>query len=133
MILRKYMSMLGIGSARIDLILPKESFSPGEYINGYFLVKGGTIEQQLKRIDCDLIMTNPITGIEKVVDSTMVLTSKLIESEESNKVSFTFKLRKDLPYSTEEQIYHFKTKLTFHEGGIESKDQDIIQIIPLAN
>jgi sporulation-control protein len=133
MILRKYLSMLGIGAARIDLILPKESYSPGDYINGHFLVKGGTIEQQLKRIDCDLILTNPNTGIEKVVDTSMVLTSKWIESEESNKISFTFKLCEELPYSSDDRVYHFKTRLTFLEGGVESKDQDIIQIIPDAN
>lgn len=129
MILRKYMSLLGIGSARIDLILPKDSYYPGEYINGTFLIKGGTIEQQLKRIECDLIMTNPSSRIEKVIDTTTVLTSKLIESEETNQVSFTFKLAENLPYSSDERFYHFKTRLTFNEG-VESKDQDVIHIVP---
>jgi sporulation-control protein len=122
------MSLLGIGSARIDLILPKDSYYPGEYINGTFLIKGGTIEQQLKRIECDLIMTDPSSRIEKVIDTTTVLTSKLIESDESTQVSFTFKLPDNLPYSSDERFYHFKTRLTFNEG-VESKDQDVIHIV----
>ena len=48
MILRKYMALIGIGSAKIDLILEKVSYKPGEQVKGYFMVKGGTIEQQLR-------------------------------------------------------------------------------------
>lgn len=122
------MSLLGIGSAQIDLILPKETYRPDEHINGYFLIKGGTIEQQLKRIDCDLVMINHSTGLEQVIDTTVILTSRLIYSEESNKLPFTFKLPASIPISTKEISYCFRTKLTFDEG-IQSKDQDIIQII----
>ena len=48
LILRKYMSMLGIGSAKIDLQLPKLQYTPGENVSGIFLIEGGTIEQQIK-------------------------------------------------------------------------------------
>lgn len=130
MILRKYMSLMGIGSASIDLILPKDSYFPGEYINGFFWIKGGTIEQQIKRIDCDLIMMDVSTGKEKVIDTSTILTSKRIHSDESNQLSFTFKLAEDLPISSEERSYRFKTRLTF-DKGVESKDQDIIRIIPV--
>ena len=122
------MSLLGIGSARIDLILPKETYSPGENINGYFLINGGIIEQKIKRIDCDLVMIDQSTGMEKVIDSVTILSSRLIPSEESKKVSFTFNLPTTVQVSTEYISYHFKTKLTFNEG-IKSRDQDIIQII----
>ncbi|KKI89905.1 sporulation protein [Bacillus sp. SA1-12] len=128
MLLRKYMSLLGVGSAIIDLILPKETYRRGELINGHFYIKGGTIEQQLKRIDCDLVMLNQTTGQEKVIDTATVLSSKLINSDESNSVSFTFKLPETIPISSEKISYRFKTRLTFNEG-IESKDQDMIQVI----
>jgi sporulation-control protein len=127
MILRKYMSLLGIGSATIDLILPNEHYNPGEIINGYFLIKGGTIEQQLQRIDCDLIMKDLRTGNEKVIDTTTIYTTKQIDAEEASKLSFTFKLSEELPCSSPERSYRFKTRLTFDEG-VESKDQDEITI-----
>ncbi|HLO11015.1 MAG TPA: sporulation protein [Pseudoneobacillus sp.] len=129
MILRKYMSLLGVGSARIDLILTNETFQPGEYINGIFLIKGGTIEQQIKRIDCDLMMKELTTGYEKVIDTTTVLTSKLIQAEEMNQISFTFKLPDFIQHSSEERSYYFRTRLTFNEG-VKSKDQDVIIILP---
>ncbi|WP_053367984.1 sporulation protein [Bacillus sp. FJAT-27245] len=127
MLLRKLMSRLGIGLAQIDLILPKKTYSAGEKIYGHFLIRGGTIEQKIKRIDCDLVMIDQSKGIEKIIDSVTILSSRLIPSEELNKISFTFNLPASIRVSTEDISYHFKTKLIFNEG-LESIDQDIIQI-----
>ncbi|MCR2821268.1 sporulation protein [Lederbergia panacisoli] len=127
MILRKCMSLLGIGSAQIDLILSKDTYKAGEYVNGYFLIKGGTIDQQLKRINCELIMNDQCKGIEKIMDIRTILTSKRIQSEELYEISFAFKLPTTIRDSSEEISYYFKTKLTFDEG-VESKDQDDIYI-----
>nr|WP_242035174.1 sporulation protein [Mesobacillus harenae] len=128
MILRKYMSLLGVGSARIDLILPKETYSPGENIKGYFKIVGGTIEQQIHRIDSDLILINQTNGTEKVIDFTTILTNKIINSTEENEFPFTFKLPIDVPVSSGDISYRFHTKLTFNKG-VESSDQDIITIV----
>ncbi len=128
MLLRKYMSLLGVGSAVIDLILPKDIYKRGELISGFFHLKGGTIEQQLKRIDSDLVLIDSEKAIEKVIDTATILSSKLINPEEVSKISFTFKLPEDIPASSDNISYRFKTRLTFNEG-VESKDQDIIQVI----
>lgn len=128
MILRKYLSLVGIGSAKIDLILPKETYTPGEHIKGYFLLKGGTIEQQLKRIDCDLVRIHEGEEKEDVIDSTTILTSTLLDSEQSDKIPFAFKLPSTMNPSDDETSYRFKTKLYFKEGA-KSIDQDLIQII----
>ncbi|MBM7692781.1 sporulation-control protein [Peribacillus deserti] len=128
MLLRKYMALIGVGSAKIDLILQKDTFKPGDAVHGYFLIEGGTIEQKIKRIDCDLIMTDKAADTEKIIDSAAILTTQLIESEESNKITFTFKLPDSVPISSKEISYRFKTKLTFDEG-VESRDMDKIQIV----
>lgn len=128
MLLRKYMSLLGVGSAVIDLILPKDTYKRGEFITGYFYIKGGTIDQQLKRIECDLVMRDKSKKDEKVIDTATILSSKLISSEEANQVSFTFKLPESIPVTSETISYRFKTRLVFNEG-IESRDQDIIKVV----
>lgn len=128
MILRKYMSLLGIGSAQIDLILEKEIYRPGESVSGYFLIKGGTIEQQIKRIDCDLVMKDQILDKETVIDTVAILSTSLIESEKLNKIGFTFQLPDSLAASTDKISYQFVTWLTFNKG-VESRDLDIIQIV----
>ncbi|MFJ7974464.1 sporulation protein [Peribacillus sp. JNUCC 23] len=126
LILRKSMSLLGIGSAQIDLILPKEIYHPGESIQGYFLIKGGTIKQQMKRIECDLIMFDYVKGTETIIDTTMILSSRDIAAEEVNEIPFFFQLP-TFP-SPKGMDYQFKTRLTF-DKGMASKDSDLIQII----
>ncbi|MBM7647421.1 sporulation-control protein [Bacillus ectoiniformans] len=128
MILRRYMSLLGIGSAKIDLILEKETYKPGEKVEGYFLIRGGTVEQQLKGINCDLVVTDHEEKTETSVDTVTIFTSTRIHSEELNKVSFTFRLPETLKASASHLSYRFKTKLTFNEG-VESYDLDMIRII----
>ncbi|MDQ0200454.1 sporulation protein [Neobacillus ginsengisoli] len=128
MILRKYLSLLGIGSAQIDLILQKLTYRPGESVQGYFLIKGGTIEQQIKQIECELVLIDKVKKKEEVIDTTTILLTTRIDPEESNKVEFTFQLPRSVPASSEKISYRFKTKLTFTKG-VESFDQDIIKII----
>lgn len=129
MLLRKYMSLLGVGSAQIDLILEKDVLKPGESVNGQFLIKGGTIDQHLKQIDCALVMVNERTGEEEVIDTIDIQVETRIGSEEADKVPFSFKLPIDVPVTTKAISYHFKTKLTF-EQGVESWDEDMIKVIP---
>lgn len=122
------MSLLGIGSAQINLIMQKKMYKLGDSVHGYFSIKGGSIEQQIKRIDCDLVVNDQTAHIEKVIDSTTILTSIRIQPEELYEVPFTFQLPVSGPVSTEEVSYHFKTGLTF-DKGVGSRNQDIIQII----
>ncbi|MBT2758749.1 sporulation protein [Mesobacillus foraminis] len=128
MILRKYMSLLGIGSAKIDLILQEDTYKPGEMVHGYFLIKGGTIEQQLKRIECDLVMVDTEADEERIMDTVTILTSTLIESQAANQISLTFRLPDSARPSSETLSYRFKTRLVFSEG-VESIDQDAIKIV----
>ena len=129
MILRKYLALLGIGSAKIDLILEKDTYMPGELVKGYFLVKGGTIEQQLKRIECDLVVTrdNEEEKDEEVIDSVTIFTSKLIESDATNQIPFTFRLPQSMQLKLGSS-YRFKSRLSFKQG-VESLDHDVIQIL----
>ncbi|WP_071458685.1 sporulation protein [Bacillus massilinigeriensis] len=129
MLLRKYMALMGIGAAKIDLVLEKESYQPGELVKGYFLLHGGTVEQELKRIDCDLVAKNASSEMEKVLNSITILSSSKIDAGENGKIPVSFRLPEVL-YEGENQsgYYTFKTKLTFTKGA-ESHDLDVIRIV----
>lgn len=122
------MSLIGIGSAKIDLNLPKTTYRAGEHIKGHFLIKGGIIDQKAKQIECDLIMIKRSTGEEKTIHISTILTSRVIHAEEMHEISFSFGIPSSILTSTEEISYRFETKLSFKKG-VESRDQDIIQII----
>lgn len=128
MILRKYMSLLGIGSAKIDLILPKETYRPGEQIEAYFLIQGGTVDQRITRIECDLLLENHAEETSRTIEARTILSTRTIEAEELNKVPFTFRLPEVVPVPGRDESYRFKTKLTFDQGT-ESVDQDWIKIV----
>ncbi|GLB61524.1 sporulation protein [Cytobacillus sp. NCCP-133] len=127
MILRKYMSMLGIGSAKIDLQLPKHQYAPGENVTGIYLIEGGTIEQQIKRIECDLVMTTHSDKKEDVIGTSTILSTQVIQSEQTNRMDFHFQLPEDIPCSTSDCTFQFKTRLIFNEG-VKSADLDKIII-----
>ena len=86
------MALLGVGSAKIDLILQNEVYKPGEVVHGHFSIEGGNIEQKLKRVDCDLVLTDKAADIEKVIDTKSVVTSMQIHSEELYELSFVFRV-----------------------------------------
>lgn len=90
LILRKSLLLLGIGSAQIDLILPKNTYKSGELINGYFLIKGGTQEQRIRRVECDLIMDTHSTGMEDILKTSTILSSSEIDSGKVMKFLLTF-------------------------------------------
>ncbi len=129
MILRKYMALLGVGSARIDLILEKDTYELGEQVKGVFVVKGGLIGQQLKRIECDLVMSdNENQKAEgRVVDAITIYTTKYIESNAENHIPFTFRIPHSL-HVDNLVSYRFKSRLSFNEG-VESLDHDVITIL----
>nr|WP_174731136.1 sporulation protein [Mesobacillus harenae] len=121
------MCRLGIGSAKIDLLLNKEQYVPGESIKGRFLINGGLFEQKMKRIECDLVCIDHDLESETTVETSTILTSKLIRSQESNTITFSFQLPESIYPSNKERSYKFKTKLIF-EDGIKSVDLDEIII-----
>lgn len=127
MLFRKYLSRLGIGSAEVDLILSKETYKLGEELEGYFLIKGGTIEQNVKQIECDLVMTKYPNLVENVIETKTISVPRQIHPGESVKLSFSFTIPVHIPITEKDITYSFKTKLVFVEG-VESRDVDAIQI-----
>jgi sporulation-control protein len=128
MLLRKYMSLMGVGSAQIDLILEKDVFTPGDSVNGKFLIKGGTVDQDLQLIECSLVMVDLKTEEENVLDTVTINVQLRIQPEDDDEVPFSFLLPADVPPTTKDISYHFKTKLVFKQG-IESWDEDMIKVV----
>ena len=122
------MSLLGVGSAKVDLILEKDVYRAGDAVEGYFVITGGTISQQLKRIDCDLVMEDLKKDKREVMDSVSILTTQSIQSGTEAKIAFNFHIPKTTGLSTKSLNYHFHTVLNF-DKGVQSVDHDVIRIV----
>ncbi|MDW7614349.1 sporulation protein [Peribacillus simplex] len=128
MLLRRYLSQLGIGKAVIDLKLPKVKYGLGERIRGEFSIIGGICEQKIKRLECDLVQLDKVNNVQRIFDTTTILTTKFIEEEQEILIPFSFQLPISAALSSEHISYRFNTRLFFDKGVI-SEDQDIIQIV----
>ncbi|WP_164462176.1 sporulation protein [Bacillus sp. FJAT-42376] len=126
MLLRKWMSRLGIGAAKIDLVLNSDIYKQGEVIHGRYDIYGGTIEQKLKRIESDLVKTQ--NGEDSYILNNCIYTASTVMAEENRAISFKCRLPEHLPLSDEKTSYKFVTKLVF-ENGTNSLDHDEIKVI----
>ncbi|WP_461671282.1 sporulation protein, partial [Mycobacterium tuberculosis] len=61
------MASVGIGAAKVDTLLERASYSPGEDVRGVVRIYGGSVDQQIDGIDLS-IMTY---YIKEVNDSKM--------------------------------------------------------------
>ncbi|MBS2969219.1 sporulation protein [Metabacillus sp. KIGAM252] len=128
MLLRKWMSRLGIGAAKIDLVLDSEIYKQGDVIHGRYDIYGGTIEQKLKRIESDLVQTQ--NGKETHILNNCIYTASTVMADENRAISFKCRLPEHLPLTDEKTSYKFVTKLIF-DNGTDSLDHDEIRVISL--
>lgn len=130
MLLRKYMSRIGIGAATVDLVLEKDAYYPGETVKGNFFIKGGTIKQSIKKLQCDLIKMTKMgqQKVYEIIATTTILTHEIIDSDDRAKIPFEFVLPENLMPSTDSLTYRFKSTLVFSKG-VDSLDHDHIQIL----
>jgi sporulation-control protein len=128
LLLRRYLAYAGIGSASIDLVLGKAEYMPGDVVNGFYSIKGGIVERKLKRIECDVKIEGNTEGMEEVLDSITILTSKVIPPDTTKNIPFTFRIPESLESNAKGKKICFKTTLSF-DKGIETTDYDYITII----
>ena len=129
--IRKLISQwfLHVGSAHIHLILDKKEFTPGEKVTGYFSLEGGWFEQNIKRLECDLVVVDKQEQTEYLIEGAVTrLMSKSIDSKESDQIPFTFLLPAELDSSSGNRSYRFHTRIVFSNGA-ESIDDDEIKIL----
>lgn len=99
--LKKFMAKLGVGSAKVDLVLKKHEASLGEVIEGEFRVEGGTVEQQINNIGVDLNLKIRVKNqdFSKTISSIPVSSSFIIRPSEKRILPFTYQLPLNLPVS----------------------------------
>ncbi|MCA1053785.1 sporulation protein [Rossellomorea aquimaris] len=124
----KLMCRFGIGSTKIDLVLSKKDFRPGEVIQGEYEIIGGRIEQKLKRIETELLQYNHTEDRSSVLHHNTILSSSTMKANEMKRISFSCRLADSYPPSSESISYKLVTRLVF-DDGINRIDHDDFRII----
>jgi sporulation-control protein len=123
----KFMCRFGIGTTKIDLVLNKKEFRPGDVIKGEYELTGGRVEQKLKRIETDLLQYDEITDRSSILHQNTILSSSTMKANEQRTIHFSCRLSDAFPPSSETVSYKFVTRLVF-DDGVNSVDHDEFQI-----
>lgn len=136
--IKRMLASVGIGSAKVDTVLEKSAYYPGETVRGKVYIQGGDIKQQVDRIYLHL-MTEYIRkrGDDKVRERGMIASFPISEPlvlapNEKKEILFSF----ELPLETPMTIY--RTKVWVHTGleiksSIDPSDHDDITILEHPN
>jgi len=130
-LLRKMMSRLGVGSAYVDLRLNKHMLNPGDVIEGQLYIRGGTVEQKIKKLDVDFVCKTMRAGKEEdtVIATIPIAGEFVIEEEETKMLPFRYRLPDEIVPSQQGVSYRFITRLHI-EDAVDTLDFDYIQIVP---
>jgi len=128
---KKMMAKIGIGSAKVDLVLNKNEYELGETIEGKFIVQGGNVEQFINKIDVDFVLNvrTKKQVYNAVVAKIHVSDSFTIQASERRELPFSYKLPKDFLISSPYVSYYFVTNLDI-AAGLDNRDHDYVQINP---
>ncbi|MDO7907911.1 sporulation protein [Paenibacillus sp. JX-17] len=131
----KMLASFGIGAARIDTLLDKPSYHPGEDVHGVIHIYGGSTEQQVDRIYVQ-VMTEYILEhddrkvIETCCMARITVSDRLtVQAGEKLEIPFAFPLPLETPLTLSRQPVWLRTGLDI-DNAFDPKDQDYIEVVP---
>ncbi|EIT83697.1 SpoOM family protein [Fictibacillus macauensis ZFHKF-1] len=134
-ILNKMLASVGIGAAKVDTLLEKEQYMPGEMIAGKVMIYGGKVAQPIEGISL-FLMCNYIREVDDhkhhvkaVLAEFEVAGSHTIASEETKEIAFSFRLPYNLPYSIGQTQIWLQTGATI-KNALDPQDKDYLAIHP---
>lgn len=132
---QKVLASIGVGAAKVDTILRKDQFLPGELVEGEVHVKGGEVAQKIDSIYLALMTTYEKEIDDKKHTSTStvhqvkIVEDFIIESNKEKAIPFTFRLPNDTPLTIGKTKLYISTGLDI-KNAIDPSDEDHIKVNP---
>lgn len=128
---KRVLAKLGVGSATVNLMLDKDEYRLGDTVKGEILVEGGKVEQNINKIDVELVASIWVKEREfsHTVEKASFHTPFIVSPSEKKVFPFTFTLPNNLLVSGKKVAYHFVTRLDIADG-IDHTDRDPIRVLP---
>jgi sporulation-control protein len=131
MMFKKVLSRLGVGSADVNLVLQHHQVRLGETIQGELFIEGGTVEQQINKLDVELRLSVNVNNQThtQTVATIPVSPSFVIQPGEKKVLPFSYELPMTLPVTRSGVSYTFVTRLDI-AGGVDTLDHDSLEVLP---
>ncbi|WP_167449542.1 sporulation protein [Halobacillus trueperi] len=126
--LAKLFNWFGPGLPKVDLVLSKTEYVPGEKVTGSFHLIGGLNQQTIQRLECDLIKKRPGEKPSLLQPVTTVLMNRELDPKEESEYPFHFVLPEALDLDERETTYLLQTKLVL-KNDVKTSDTDEIHIV----
>lgn len=133
--MKKMLSRVGIGAAKVDAELPKTSYELGESGEAQINIRGGSAEQEVDRVYLALLTTYEIETEDGHTTSTAVIdkfkTSEpfTIGPDQEKSFSVSFRVPYHAPISMGRSRVWIKTGLDV-DWSVDPDDEDAIQVQP---
>ncbi|WP_026585228.1 sporulation protein [Bacillus sp. J33] len=131
----KVLASVGIGSAKVDTKLEKDTVSPGEPLRGVVEITGGNTEQKIDDIYLSLNTTYVKESDDKkytvsgLIDRFRLAESFTLAANERKEIPFTFSLPSDTPLSFGKTKIWVATGLDI-KNAVDPTDKDYIRVVP---
>ncbi|MFC7371608.1 sporulation protein [Fictibacillus iocasae] len=134
----RMLASVGIGAAKVDTVLDKDTYSPGENVTGTVKIYGGKVEQEIDHITL-FVMTEYYREVDdnKVRETTALAkytaASKIkVAANENKDIPFSFALPAETPYTIGQTPVWIKTGLDI-QMAVDPTDNDFIKVLPDAS
>ncbi|MFD0589929.1 sporulation protein [Paenibacillus sp. GCM10027627] len=131
----RMMASVGIGATKVDTLLEKTQYYPGEEIRGIVRIQGGAVDQRIEGIDLS-IMTYYIkevndTKVQENIELGRVRVTSAINvaPNEKKEIGFTFQLAPNTPLSIGRTPVWIKTTADIR-SAMDPTDNDKIEVLP---
>ncbi|OZM56351.1 sporulation protein SpoOM [Lottiidibacillus patelloidae] len=133
--MKKMLSSIGIGSAKVDTQLHQAEMRAGETITGDVVITGGNVEQEVSSIYLAVMTTyekevddNKVTN-HATVDKFKVSEEFIIQANETKTIPFEITLPSDTPITIGNCKVWLQTGLDI-KNAVDPSDRDYVRVLP---
>lgn len=128
---KKLMAKIGIGSAKVDLVLHGNEYTLGDTVEGELVLQGGAVEQYINKVDVQFMLALRTKKSEhRQAMATIPFDCRFtLGAGERKAFPFMYRLPQDLLISSHAVAYYFTTNLDI-AAGVDSQDKDYIRVNP---
>ncbi|GKS10308.1 sporulation-control protein [Paenibacillus chitinolyticus] len=132
---QRMLASIGFGAAQVDTRLSKNTYYPGEEVEGVVHIRGGQVEQRIEEIYISLVTEYKREVNNSRVKETREIAKYLVSEpftlgpNEEMEVPFRFRLAEHTPLTLGHTPVWFSTGLDI-ASAIDPSDSDRIEVIP---
>ncbi|SEM92644.1 sporulation protein [Lihuaxuella thermophila] len=133
---KSLLASLGVGAAKIDLILDRDVVVMGEEVTGKIVLKGGEVEQLIEGLSVEFRLASSykkgdhhVHVNEKIATIPILTETYTVPPHQVTEYPFSFICPNYLPVSSVNTRYYFQTNLEI-SNALDAKDRDFVEVHP---